>query len=58
MVDSAETKRRLDAAAPRATVRLLPGVGHFIPAHLAAELEFLTSTEPLNRRGRDGTVEH
>jgi pimeloyl-ACP methyl ester carboxylesterase len=43
MVDSAETKRRLEGAAPHATVRLLPGVGHLIPAHPAAELEFLTS---------------
>jgi pimeloyl-ACP methyl ester carboxylesterase len=42
MVDSAETKRRIDGAVPHATVRLLPGVGHFIPAQ-RAELEFLTS---------------
>lgn len=58
MVDSAETKRRLEAAAPQATVRLLPGVGHLIPAHLAAELEFLTCTDPVHPRGRDGAVEH
>ncbi|MEQ7008860.1 alpha/beta hydrolase [Actinopolymorpha sp. B17G11] len=44
MMDSAETKRRLEAAAPHATVRLLPGIGHFVPPHPAAELEFLTST--------------
>ena len=43
MVDSVETKRRLEGAVPHATVRLLPGVGHFIPAQPAAELEFLTS---------------
>jgi pimeloyl-ACP methyl ester carboxylesterase len=42
MVDSVGTKRRLEAAAPHAMVRLLPGVGHFIPAQPAAELEFLT----------------
>jgi pimeloyl-ACP methyl ester carboxylesterase len=58
MVDSAETKRRLEAAAPRATVRLLPGVGHFIPAHRAAEVEFFTSTDRVHPRGRDGAVEH
>jgi pimeloyl-ACP methyl ester carboxylesterase len=44
MVDSAETKRRLEATAPHATVRLLSGIGHFIPTQAAAELEFLTST--------------
>jgi pimeloyl-ACP methyl ester carboxylesterase len=43
MVDSAETKRRLEGVAPHATVRLLPGVGHFIPAQPATELELLTS---------------
>ncbi|WP_433298108.1 alpha/beta fold hydrolase [Pseudonocardia sp. CA-142604] len=43
MVDSAETKRRLDGAVPHATVRLLPGVGHFIPAQPAVELGFLAS---------------
>jgi pimeloyl-ACP methyl ester carboxylesterase len=44
MLDSLETKRRLEATAPHATVRLLPDVGHFVPAQAAAELEFLTST--------------
>ena len=43
MVDSVETKQRLENAVPHATVRLLPGVGHFIPAQPAAELEFLRS---------------
>ncbi|GAA1227563.1 alpha/beta fold hydrolase [Pseudonocardia alaniniphila] len=43
MVDSAETKRRLEDTVPHATVRLLPGVGHFIPAQPDVELEFLTS---------------
>ncbi|WP_020673413.1 alpha/beta fold hydrolase [Amycolatopsis nigrescens] len=42
MVDSLETKRRLEAVVPHATVRLLPDIGHYIPAQ-AAELEFLTS---------------
>ncbi|WP_116041305.1 alpha/beta fold hydrolase [Amycolatopsis palatopharyngis] len=41
MFDSGETKRRLEASVPHATVRLLPGIGHFIPTQ-ATELEFLT----------------
>ncbi|WP_158883319.1 alpha/beta fold hydrolase [Amycolatopsis anabasis] len=45
MFDAGETKRRLEAAAPHATVRLLPGVGHFVPARPDEELEFLTSAE-------------
>lgn len=43
MLDSRETKRRLEAVAPRATVRLLPGVGHFVPPQPAVEHAFLTS---------------
>ncbi|WP_020501605.1 alpha/beta fold hydrolase [Sciscionella marina] len=42
MVDSAATKRRLEAAVPHAQVQLLPGIGHFVPAQLSAELEFLS----------------
>ncbi|WAL68459.1 alpha/beta hydrolase [Amycolatopsis cynarae] len=42
LFDSAETKRRLETAVPHAIVRLLPGVGHFVPAQ-PDELEFLTS---------------
>jgi pimeloyl-ACP methyl ester carboxylesterase len=49
MMDSAETKRRLEAAAPHVTVRLLPGVGHHIPAQ-AAELEFLTNVSQGERQ--------
>ncbi|WP_031468955.1 alpha/beta fold hydrolase [Sciscionella sediminilitoris] len=41
MVDSAATKRRLEALVPHARVRLLPSVGHFVPAQLAEELAFL-----------------
>ncbi|HEX4251517.1 MAG TPA: alpha/beta fold hydrolase [Pseudonocardia sp.] len=43
LVDSRETKRRLEALAPRATVHLLPGIGHFVPARPALEREFLSS---------------
>jgi pimeloyl-ACP methyl ester carboxylesterase len=43
MLDSRETKRRLEAVAPHATVRLLPGVGHFVPPRPAVEHAFLTS---------------
>ncbi|TVT51464.1 alpha/beta fold hydrolase [Amycolatopsis rhizosphaerae] len=44
LIDSAETKRRLETAVPHAIVRLLPGVGHFVPAQ-PDELEFLTSQQ-------------
>ncbi|RZS29762.1 pimeloyl-ACP methyl ester carboxylesterase [Herbihabitans rhizosphaerae] len=43
MLDTATTKRRLDALVPHATVRLLPGVGHLIVGHEDEQLEFLTS---------------
>jgi pimeloyl-ACP methyl ester carboxylesterase len=43
MLDPRETKRRLEAVAPHATVRLLPGVGHFVPPRPAVEHTFLTS---------------
>lgn len=46
MFDSTETKRRLEAAAPHARVRLLPDTGHYVPAQPGVELEFLTSAEP------------
>ncbi len=46
MWDAAVTRRRLEALAPRATVRVLPGVGHLIPARTATDLEFLTRPEP------------
>ncbi|MDN5916812.1 MAG: alpha/beta hydrolase [Pseudonocardia sp.] len=42
MWDAAVTKQRLEALAPRATVQMLPGVGHLVPARTAADLEFLT----------------
>ncbi|HTR37899.1 MAG TPA: alpha/beta hydrolase [Bryobacteraceae bacterium] len=41
LLDSAETKRRLEANAPRAEVRYLPQAGHFIPGQAATILEFL-----------------
>ncbi|WNV86533.1 alpha/beta fold hydrolase [Umezawaea sp. Da 62-37] len=41
MLDSRETVRRLAATVPHADVRLLPGVGHFIPGQADAVLEFL-----------------
>ncbi|KAA2253860.1 alpha/beta fold hydrolase [Solihabitans fulvus] len=45
MLDSAVTKRRFEAVVPHAVVRMLPGVGHFVPAQAAAELEFLTGAD-------------
>ena len=44
VLPAAETKRRLETVAPQATVRLLPGIGHFIPAPADVELDFLMST--------------
>ena len=41
LLDSAETKRRLEANAPQAEVRYLPDTGHFIPDQAATILEFL-----------------
>jgi pimeloyl-ACP methyl ester carboxylesterase len=40
MVDSATTKRRLEAHAPDAVVDLVPGTGHYLPGD--ADLAFLT----------------
>lgn len=42
MWDAAVTRRRLEALAPRATVQMLPGIGHLVPARTATELELLT----------------
>jgi len=41
MFDSAETARRLAAAVPHATVRVLPDVSHFVPPQSDEEFEFL-----------------
>jgi pimeloyl-ACP methyl ester carboxylesterase len=44
LIDSAETKRRLEQNVPQAKIRYLPEAGHFIPAQREAILEvFLTS---------------
>ncbi|SHF64517.1 alpha/beta fold hydrolase [Streptoalloteichus hindustanus] len=50
MLDSRETQRRIEAAVPHATVRLLPDVGHFVPFQATEELEFLTGTGREARR--------
>jgi pimeloyl-ACP methyl ester carboxylesterase len=50
MFDSLETGRRLEVVVPQAIVRLLPGVGHFIPAQADAELRFLLGTDHAPRR--------
>ncbi|MCP2257505.1 Pimeloyl-ACP methyl ester carboxylesterase [Streptoalloteichus tenebrarius] len=55
MFDSLETKRRLETVVPHATVRLLRGIGHFVPAQTAAEIEFLTSTGQHGSRSRRGS---
>ena len=41
MLDSRQTKRRLEAAVPHATVRLLPRVGHRLPDQSDVIAEFL-----------------
>jgi pimeloyl-ACP methyl ester carboxylesterase len=44
LLDSADSRRRLERCAPRLTVRLLPEAGHFLPDQTVAVLEFLRST--------------
>ncbi|GAA0991689.1 alpha/beta hydrolase [Acrocarpospora macrocephala] len=41
MLDSAATRTRLEAAAPHATVRLLPEAGHLLPGQNGPILDFL-----------------
>lgn len=41
LLDSAETKRRLQRSVPHAEVRYLPDAGHFIPSQTGTILEFL-----------------
>ena len=41
LLDSAETKRRLEQNVPHAEIRYFPDAGHFIPAQRDAILEFL-----------------
>ncbi len=41
LIDSADTKRRLEALVPRAEVHYLPDAGHFIPTPTAETLAFL-----------------
>jgi pimeloyl-ACP methyl ester carboxylesterase len=48
LLDSAETKRRLERNVPRIEVRYLPEAGHLIPPQTAAILEFLL-TQPVFR---------
>ena len=41
LLDSAETKRRLERTVPHAEIRYYPEMGHFIPGQTTAILEFL-----------------
>jgi hypothetical protein len=43
MLDSPGTRRRLEHAVPRATVRLLPDAGHVLLGQTEPILEFLLS---------------
>jgi pimeloyl-ACP methyl ester carboxylesterase len=51
MLDSHETKRRLEAMVPDATVHLLPEVGHLLPDQSATLLDFLRNP---HESGSDG----
>jgi pimeloyl-ACP methyl ester carboxylesterase len=42
LLDSAETKRRLERSVPRAEIRYFPEAGHFIPRQTAPILDFLS----------------
>jgi pimeloyl-ACP methyl ester carboxylesterase len=42
-IDTARTAARLSRLVPSATVRVLPGIGHLLPAQTAAVREFLTA---------------
>jgi pimeloyl-ACP methyl ester carboxylesterase len=42
-IDTPRTAARLSRLVPSATVRVLPGIGHLLPAQTAAVLEFLTA---------------
>jgi pimeloyl-ACP methyl ester carboxylesterase len=46
MLDAHQTKRRLEAAVPHATARLLPEAGHLLPDQTATILDFLHSPNP------------
>lgn len=46
MLDSRQTKRRLEAAVPHVTVLVLPGVGHLLPDCSAAVGDFLGDSRP------------
>jgi pimeloyl-ACP methyl ester carboxylesterase len=50
LLDSAETKRRLEANVPHAEIRYLPEAGHFIPRQTSTISEFLTAR---TRQARD-----
>jgi pimeloyl-ACP methyl ester carboxylesterase len=41
-IDTPRTAQRLSRLVPSATVRVLPGIGHLLPAQTAPVLEFLT----------------
>lgn len=48
LLDSRATKRRLEQCAPRATVRMLPGVGHLVRDQAAEIHAFLSSERHLD----------
>lgn len=50
LIDSAETKRRLERNVPHAEIRYLPAARHFIPGQTQPILEFLCSALPARSR--------
>jgi pimeloyl-ACP methyl ester carboxylesterase len=50
LLDSAETKRRLEQNVARAEIRYFPEAGHFIPGQTAPILRFLTVAAPSHAR--------
>jgi pimeloyl-ACP methyl ester carboxylesterase len=49
LIDSEETRRRLERNVPQAEIRYLPEAGHFIPPQTAPILDFLLAVPQSNR---------
>ncbi len=56
LLDSYETKERLEQHVPNADVRMFPHAGHFIPGQTAAIQEFLLRGEPSEKQAVGGNV--
>jgi pimeloyl-ACP methyl ester carboxylesterase len=56
LLDSAETKQRLERNVPNSEIRYLPEAGHFIPAQKGAVLEFMLRTSRCPSPGMRGAA--